>query len=89
MLLHAEITFFEDTTFVNYVFDASSHKLIRIDSISDDSSISLEYEGNNATWPVRLVHTNGKKLRVTYNNAGMISYVDLLNEDDRVIKTRC
>lgn len=72
---------------MDYIFNVNTGKLIHINSVLDNSTISLEYE-DSTTWPVRFTHSNGKTFRVTYNDAGMISYVDLLSEDDRVIKTR-
>lgn len=56
-----------------------------IDSSLDNSSISVEYDGQ---FPSLFRHTTGRSMNVTYTDRGMIRAVDLLDENGNVEKTR-
>jgi len=71
---------------VVYTFNHNSGKLIGIDNLVDNSSIAVEHRGQD--YPVLFTHSNGKTLNITYTDSGLISYADLLDEDNNIEKTR-
>ena len=52
----------------------------------DNSSIVVEYHGHE--YPVLFAHSNGKSLNISYADSGLISYIDLLDEENIIEKTR-
>ena len=78
---------YEDTeSGVVYTFNHNSGQLTGIDNLVDNSSIVVEHRGQDN--PVLFTHSNGKTLNITYTDSGLISYADLLDEDNNVEKTR-
>ena len=71
---------------VLYKFDYKSGLLLNISSTEDDIVISIEY--NNLQQPMILSHSNGLKMRISYNENGLISYVDILDGNNNVVKSR-
>ena len=71
---------------ITYAFNISSGKLTRIASLLDNSSIVVDYHGQEN--PVLFTHSNGKSLNITYADSGLISYVDLLDKENIIEKTR-
>lgn len=71
---------------VMYTFDYANGLLIKITSTDDGSAITLEY--NSLQQPIFFVHSNGKKLNVTYTDSGLISYLDMLDGDNTILKSR-
>ena len=68
-----------------YTFSNETGKLMYIDSSLDNSSISVEYNGQ---LPSLFRHTTGRSMNVTYTDGGMIRAVDLLDENGNVERTR-
>lgn len=56
-----------------------------IDSSLDNSSISVEYDGQ---LPSLFKHSTGKSMNVSYTDGRMIRAVDLLDENGNVERTR-
>ena len=71
---------------ITYAFNISSGKLTSIASLLDNTSIVVEYHGQQ--YPVLFTHSNGKSLNITYADSGLISYVDLLDKENVLEKTR-
>ena len=71
---------------VLYIFDYESGLLLNISSTEDDSAISVEY--NNLQQPMIFSHSNGFRMRISYTENGLISYVDILDGNDNVVKSR-
>lgn len=71
-----------------YTFDYATGLLMKITStdVDDGSNITLEY--NSLQQPILFVHSNGKKLNVTYTENGLISYVEVLDEDNTILRSR-
>ena len=84
--IYAGLSYEDTEAGVMYTFNTSSGKLIQIASLVDNSSIVVEHRDQE--YPVLFTHSNGKRLNVTYTNSGLISYVDLLDEENNVEKTR-
>ena len=83
---HTGVNYEDTEAGVMYTFNTSSDKLTQIASLVDNSSIVVEHRGQE--YPVLFKHSNGKSLNVTYTDSGLISFVDLLDEDNNVEKTR-
>lgn len=78
---------YEDPTVEEmYTFDYTTGLLMKITSTDDGSIITLEY--NSLQQPILFMHSNGKKLNVTYTDNGLISYADVLDEDNTILKSR-
>ena len=69
-----------------YTFDYATGLLMEITSTDDGSTITLEYD--SLQQPILFVHSNGKKLNVTYTDDGLISFVEILDEDNTTLKSR-
>ena len=85
-LTYAGLSYDDISAGITYAFNISSGKLTRIASLLDNSSIVVEYHGQE--YPVLFTHSNGKSLNITYADSGLISYVDLLDKEDIIEKTR-
>ena len=85
-LVYAGLSYDDLSAGITYAFNISSGKLTRIASLLDNSSIVVEYHGQE--YPVLFTHSNGKSLNITYADSGLISYVDLLDQENIVEKTR-
>ena len=84
--IYAGLSYEDTEAGVMYTFNTSSGKLIQIASLVDNSSIVVEHRDQE--YPVLFTHSNGNRLNVTYTDSGLISYVDLLDEENNVEKTR-
>ena len=84
--IHAGLSYEDTEAGVMFTFNTSSGKLTQIASLVDNSSIVVEHRDQE--YPVLFTHSNGKSLNVTYTDSGLISYVDLLDEENNVEKTR-
>lgn len=79
--------FYEDSEDeIVYKFDYESGLLLSISSTEDDSVISVEY--NSLQQPLIFSHSNGFKMRISYTENDLISYVDILDGNDDVVKSR-
>ena len=85
-MIYAGLSYEDTEAGVMYTLNASSGKLTQIASLVDNSSIVVEH--HDQEYPVLFTHSNGKSLNVTYTDGGLISYVDLLDEENNVEKTR-
>ena len=83
---HTGVSYEDTEAGVMYTFNTSSGKLTQIASLVDNSSIVVEHHGQE--YPVLFKHSNRKSLNVTYTDSGLISFVDLLDEDNNAEKTR-
>ena len=84
--LYTGITFEDSNANIIYTFDQESGLLIQIESTLNNDTITLKYFGQQ--WPVRITHSNGKMLKITYTSSGLINYVDLVDEEENIIQTR-
>ena len=84
--IYAGVSYEDTEAGVMYTFNTSSGKLTQIASLVDNSSIVVEH--HDQEYPVLFSHSNGKSLNVTYTDSGLIGYVDLLDEENNVEKTR-
>lgn len=85
-LTYAGLSYNDISAGITYAFTVGSGKLTRIASLLDNSSIVVEYHGQE--YPVLFTHSNGKSLNITYADSGLISYVDLLDKENIIEKTR-
>ena len=85
-LTYAGLSYNDISAGITYAFSISTGKLTQIASILDNSSIVVEYHGQE--YPVLFAHSNGKSLNISYADSGLISYVDLLDEENIIEKTR-
>ena len=85
-MIYAGLSYEDTEAGVMYTLNASSGKLTQIASLVDNTSIVVEHRDQE--YPVLFTHSNGKSLNVTYTDGGLISYVDLLDEENNVEKTR-
>ena len=72
---------------MKYAFDPKTGLLLHMQSISDRSNITLLYSSTRKDKPSLLLHSNGKKLKVTYNLNGAISTLDILDAADNIEQT--
>ena len=86
VLTYTGLSYDDISAGVTHAFNISSGKLTRIASLLDNSSIVVEYHGEE--YPVLFTHSNGKSLNITYADSGLISYVDLLDKENIIEKTR-
>ena len=86
VLTYTGLSYDDISAGVTYAFNISSGKLTRIASLLDNSSIVVEYHGEE--YPVLFTHSNGKSLNITYADSGLITYVDLLDKENIIEKTR-
>ena len=59
--------------------------MLKIRSVQDSSSIQFTYTNGTVNL---LTHSNGQKLNITYNEAGLVAHVDMLDITNTVTKTR-
>ena len=85
-LTYAGLSYDDISAGITYAFAIRTGKLTRIASLLDNSSIIVEYHGHE--YPVLFTHSNGKSLNISYADSGLISYVDLLDEENTIVKTR-
>ena len=85
-LTNAGLSYIDISAGITYAFSISTGKLTRIASILDNSSIVVEYHGHE--YPVLFAHSNGKSFNISYADSGLISYIDLLDEENIIEKTR-
>ena len=72
---------------MKYAFDPKTGLLLHMQSIGDRSNITLLYSSTRKDKPSMLLHSNGKKLKVTYNLNGAISTLDILDAADNIEQT--
>lgn len=70
------------------MFDSITGKLLLISGIYDDSKIQVQYTNDEDQFPSLFTHSNGKKMNITYTESGLISTVDILDEDENIQETR-
>ena len=71
-----------------YIFHPTSGKLTTIRSHFDNSSITVQYTNEEDQFPILFVHSNGKKMNITYTDSGLINTVDIMDEDDNIERTK-
>lgn len=67
-----------------YTFESSSGRLRMISAGFEDDNITVQYL--NQTYPKLLTHSNGRQLRITYNEDKII-YIDLIDTDNSILKS--
>ena len=67
-----------------YIFDYTTGRLTNITLGVNNETISVDYL--NQSYPSLFTHSNGKQLRITYNE-GKVVYIDLVTEDGSILKS--
>ena len=67
-----------------YTFESDSGRLSSFTLGFDNETIMVDYL--NQSYPSLLIHSNGKQLKITYDEDKVI-YVDLIAEDGRVLQS--
>lgn len=82
--VHTVILFEATKLGAQYTFESSSGQLRMISAGFEDHNITVQYL--NQTYPKLLTHSNGRQLRITYNEDKII-YIDLVDTDNRILKS--
>ena len=77
---------FDNASNIKYTFDYPRGLLVKIQSLTDNSSLGLTY--NEGHQPSKFKHSSGKAMNVAYTETGLISYVDILDENGDIQHTR-
>ena len=67
-----------------YIFDNTTGRLTDITLGINNETISVDYL--NQTYPSLFTHSNGKQIRITYNE-GKVIFIDLVTEDGSILKS--
>ena len=67
-----------------YTFESTTGQLSKISAGFEEDNITVQY--HNQTYPTLLTHSNGRQLRITYNEEKVI-FIDLIDEDSSILKS--
>lgn len=71
-----------------YIFHTISGKLKGIKNRFDNSNITVLYDNEESQFPILFVHSNEKKMNITYMDSGLISIIDILDAENNTERTR-